>query len=287
MTSGSDGNLWLTASSIDGDIARITPSGVVSFLNVGSESPLPIDIVSGPDGNLWVTVNETSPFGFLGGVISVPYIDRFSPTTSLGANFSLQRQNAEVGLIEKGVNGDLWFTELYDSHIGRITTSGIITEFDTPGSNKYANADDIAVAPDGNIWFTRQGGLFKMTPQGAFTQIWSASNGVAYHVFIGPDQNVWFSASLAQINAIAFIAGGSITAVPLPAFPNQIAVGPDGNIWFTSVNNNAIGRLNVASIAAIQAVPVLSPWMLLLLPVVLSVIGVFVLSRHGAWFTIT
>lgn len=281
ITSGPDGNLWFIASSTSGNIARMTTSGAVSFFNVGIQSPFPVDLVSGPDGNLWVTVTEHSAFGFLGGDFADPYIDRVRPSGSVDAYFPLARINFETGLIVKGVNGDLWFTEFEDSHIGRIATNGIMTEFDTPGPSKVVGADDIAVAPDGNVWLTKQGALFRMTPQGAFTPIWDPSNGAAYHVFIGPDQNVWFSVNLGSVWAIAFIAGASITVVPLPASPSpsQITVGSDGNIWFTSVGSNAIGRLDVASIAAVQNAPALSPLTLLFLAAALSIVGILALSR--------
>jgi len=51
--------------------------------------------------------------------------------------------------IAKGPDGNLWFTVWFTGQIGRITTSGVVTEF--PLSNTSAV---IAAGPDGNMWFT-------------------------------------------------------------------------------------------------------------------------------------
>jgi virginiamycin B lyase len=59
-----------------------------------------------------------------------------------------------------GSDGNLWFavqTGLDDTqtgNIGRITPSGVVTEFTVPYSGSQPSS--IAGGPDGNIWFTDQ-----------------------------------------------------------------------------------------------------------------------------------
>jgi streptogramin lyase len=55
--------------------------------------------------------------------------------------------------ITAGPDGNLWFTEpfRFDNRIGRITTAGVITEFQLTSP---ASPQGIVAGPDGNLWFT-------------------------------------------------------------------------------------------------------------------------------------
>ena len=119
-----------------------------------------------------------------------------------------RRHHARRPTLERrgGTDGNLWFTEYAASQIGRITTAGVVTEFNagiTPG----AQPANIALGPDGNLWFTEFGidAIGKITTAGVVTQ---------------------------------FSAG--VTPGAGPAF---IAAGPDGNLWFTENTGNRIGRI--------------------------------------------
>src|SRR5258705_9559905 len=81
----------------------------------------------------------------------------------------------------------------------------VVTEFSV-GITAGAQPAAIAAGPDGNLWFTEQGGnrIGRITPAGVVTE---------------------FSAG---ITAGAALAG--------------IAAGPDGNLWFTENGGNRIGR---------------------------------------------
>jgi hypothetical protein len=106
-----------------------------------------------------------------------------------------------------GPDGALWFTEISASRIGRMTTSGAVTEFDLPGgSSPYG----IVTGSDRSLWFTEstRDRIGQLTMAGVLTEF--------------------------EIPT----AGGS---------PTGIASGPDGNIWFTEFNGDKIGRFSVQS----------------------------------------
>ncbi len=88
--------------------------------------------------------------------------------------------------------------------IGRITTSGTITEFLVPTANSFPIF--ITKGPDGALWFTEAfaNNIGRITTRGAFTE------------FPIPTAN---------------------------SFPIGIATGPDENLWFTEIDANQIGRL--------------------------------------------
>jgi virginiamycin B lyase len=67
--------------------------------------------------------------------------------------FPIPTAGSYPSLIVAGPDGNLWFTELHGNKIGRITTSGVITEF--PVTTSFP--DGITVGPDGNLWFALEG----------------------------------------------------------------------------------------------------------------------------------
>jgi len=205
ITAGPDGNLWFT--EFDGNrIGRITPAGVVTEFSAGiSAGAYPYGITAGPDGNLWFTEYYSNRIG------------RITPAgavTEFSAGISADTVRVNI---TAGPDGNLWFTatSYYDlqgnrfiteDRIGRITTSGVVTEF-SAGISAGASPFGIAAGPDGNLWFTEENGhrIGRITPAGVVTE---------------------------------FSAGISARAMPL-----GIAAGPDGNLWFTEWWGNRIGRI--------------------------------------------
>src|ERR1700743_2564700 len=58
--------------------------------------------------------------------------------------------------IVAGPDGALWFVEYLGNKIGRITTTGAITEFPVPTSG--GGPAGITTGPDGALWFAELGG---------------------------------------------------------------------------------------------------------------------------------
>ena len=117
ITLGPDGNLWFTASNSN-RIGYITASGTITQFAIPTANSAPTSIVARPDGNLWFTggiqreQNRTDHHG--GGHYRV----------LVGS-----RKPARPAGITAGVDGKLWFAEQNNNAIGRITTSGTVTEF--------------------------------------------------------------------------------------------------------------------------------------------------------------
>ncbi|MCW2951007.1 MAG: putative antibiotic hydrolase [Conexibacter sp.] len=110
----------------------------------------------------------------------------------------------------------------------------------------------ITVGPDGNLWFTKQGGgIGRITPAGVLTLFAAGTN--PYGIVAGPDGNLWFTdIALGQIGRIT--PSGTVTmfsaGISPGAMPRGIAVGPDGNLWFTNFSPMAdeIGRITPSGI---------------------------------------
>jgi streptogramin lyase len=154
--------------------------------------------------------------------------------------------------ITRGPDGNLWFTEenLFGDKIGRITTSGSITEFPLPTLQNVLGG--ITAGPDGNLWFTELGqdAIGRITPTGNITEFRLKTGSSFKGITAGPDGNLWFTESDSNAIAIGRIStAGIITEFPLPTLqsaPGGITAGPDGNLWFTESDSDNIGRISPA-----------------------------------------
>lgn len=235
ITLGPDGALWFTDSGKIGDlgkIGRITTNGHVTEFPLPWAAPL--SIVAGPDGALWFTVF----FLFAVGRIT---------TTGAVSSYPTPGTPITMDQIVAGSDGALWFTEAVEPRINRMTTSGQITTFPlpvsattfglTPGpdgalwlsvpgrgigrvttsgiytefgvSGVSGGSGVITTSRDGYIWFVEEpaGRIGRMTTSGVVTEF----------------------------------------PVPMSSQPQAIASGPDGSIWFTETDRARIGRLFVGT----------------------------------------
>ncbi len=220
ITAGTDGALWFTE---DHKIGRITTGGVLTEFPLAGPAVASSGITAGPDGAMWFT--ESSGIGRinLSGNIS---------------EFHTAQNSSDIAL---GPDGALWFTEPVAFKIGRITTSGSMTEYQVPSGRNIpvqfgtliptCVPSSIIPGPDGALWFTELSGgcsqIARITTAGVVTE---------YYTF----------------NA-----------------PNRIAVGPDRALWFTT--EGAIGRVDLG--LSPLSIPVLSPRATTLLTLLLIAIS--------------
>jgi streptogramin lyase len=174
-----------------------------------------------------------------------------APASGLAAGpaveFPLPTSGSGPTAITAGPDGNLWFTEATANRIGRITPSGVVTEFFT-GISPSANLHGITAGPDGNLWFTEFGPdkVGRITPAGDVTEFSTDIDSGADPIGIttGSDGNLWFAElDKGQIGRIT--PAGIVTEFGAGAFPNGITPGPDGNLWDTSYSSGYIGRIDI------------------------------------------
>jgi streptogramin lyase len=221
LVAGPDGNLW--AADDQGWIARITPAGTITDFPGAGINPSTITV--GPDGNLWYT--------------AISVIGKMS-TAGVNTSFPLNSGYSFPGGIMKGPDGNLWFTEQGGSQgaIARITPNGVITDFPLPTvtypdrTTWGVQASDLAVGPDGNLWFTANSeSLFgQITPGGTITYYLPANassfGGTSPNSLVaGPDGNLWFADFGGHVGYLA-LGGSSSTPTPVPPTPTPVPPTP-------------------------------------------------------------
>jgi streptogramin lyase len=162
--------------------------------------------------------------------------------------------------ITSGPDGNLWFAESIVNKIGRMTTSGTVTEFVIPSAVSIPTS--ITSGPDGNMWFTetKANQIGRITTSGVITEFaLLGANSQPSSITSGPDGNLWFTENFG--NKIGRITtSGIIMEFPIPSansLPIGITSGPDGNLWFAETRGK-IGRITPSG--AITEFPCPNPY---------------------------
>jgi streptogramin lyase len=230
----------VTAGNTDPRLAAITSSGDIT------EYPMPHDLDAltvGPDGNLWITAG--TPFSmFPNEPAMAPVIMKVSPSGTVLAELPLPAPaipgditDAALG-ITVGPDGNLWYGRLR-GRIGRVTTSGVFTEFPVPGDSGGGShfVGEITNGPDGALWFVEAvgGRIGRVTTAGAFTMFSVPGANQLSDIVAGPDGNVWFTDRAANFVG-SITPQGAIETIQIGG-ADQIAVGADGNLWVGAPNS--------------------------------------------------
>jgi virginiamycin B lyase len=280
ITSGPDGDLWFAGSCI----GRMTTTGQVT--NVYRTTHFVNSITPGPDGALWFTTDPSYSSGDVStgaaiGRITVPGAPRPGTHRPVPSSITIYHlSTGSPGNITVGPDGALWFTMGLPPAIGRISTSGAITEYPvkngltpTPGT--------ITAGPDGALWYTTiefptttgpaQASVSRMTTSGVVTATYTTSFPAgADDIVTGPDGALWFTSNTGYCpikvangcylvtypSIVRMTTGGSFTEYgvpePLgtgPTGPQDITTGPDGALWFTSYGpQGAVGRITTSGV---------------------------------------
>lgn len=195
------------------------------------------------------TANPTSVLPGSPGLTSQG-VDPFNLNTkNVIYKYPLPIPNSRPNYMVTGSDKNAWFTE-GAARIGKITPSGVVTEYAIPSGNF---GQDIAAGASGTLWFTEGNSIVGKinTTSGHVTEFPLPSGEYApFGIAKGPDGNIWFTDF--QTNSIGKMTPtGTVTEYPLPtalAYPWDIVAGPDGNLWFTELQYTApaVGKITTS-----------------------------------------
>jgi streptogramin lyase len=274
-------------TSAPAKIARITPAGVITEFAPdvadGCNVCIITDIAQGPGDILYITSNDPTLMRFnvatqsfetpvqmpntsaLGGELAVSATDVWITDFNNDVVWRYDLSNgqftsspvsdpADVGV---DVAGNAWFTQPGDvnapgtSNIGRIdAATGAVTMTPTTDGSTTVAPRSVAVASDGQVWFTA-----RFTPQAvgrlnpatnAVTIFPTPSNPGPQDIAASPDGTVWFTqiikGNIARIDNAGVITEGKAVK---GSQPFGITVAPNGDPWYTMFAANKIATLQL------------------------------------------
>jgi len=199
IVAGPDRKLW--AGDRFDAVHRIAPTGRVELtvdLRKLKLPPAQVNaIVAGPDHRIWFSASN-----WIGAIV---------PTSGAVSGYTTPSPHPDITDLIAGPDGNLWFTEHEPTanRIGRITTSGKVTEF-SKGLPPRGGPLRLAVGPDRNIWFTEADvhEIGRVTPNGSITMydVPASLNTSAAGIVLGADRNLW----------LTFPGAGKIGRLKLP-----------------------------------------------------------------------
>ena len=149
--------------------------------------------------------------------------------------------------IAAGPDGAMWFTNNNSGYIGRISTTGLISQYPIPITPACPQGVTGGAA-DGNLWFVTACGnsaspggyIGRVTTAGVITEYPSPNKSSQLEeITKGPDGNLWFTDggtnSIGRVITPTTSSGAAnILLFPMPAgnsYPGGITAGPDGKLW--------------------------------------------------------
>jgi virginiamycin B lyase len=144
----------------------------------------------------------------------------------------------------EGPDGDIWWTGMYASLIGRIDKdSGAMQEYLLPPA---ARPHSIEPGPDGNIWYTgnSNGTIGRLNPKtGTITEYKTRARDPHTGIF-HPNGKYYFTSQQAGMLGRLDIKTGELTEIETRDRPYGIQVGPDRKLYVAYNGTNAIGAMD-------------------------------------------
>ena len=251
ITEGPDENLWFTASG--GTVYRISsgvgtsgdgPLGSVKFQSGGGILPELGGITSGPGGRLSFTqssgeVNapvQVGSIGVHGGVTSGPSASPDLPES----------------IVQDG-QGNLWFTEPNTGLLARVDPEGQVAQF----ASGVVGPLGIALGPDGNIWYTGENAIGKISPAGGTPEVFSLAGlsnepVLARAITAGPDGSLWFTTDSNSIGTITTAGVPSLITQGITGQPTLGITATANEVYFTEGSSQKIGVVSFCGAVVCQ-----------------------------------
>jgi streptogramin lyase len=312
ITLGADGNMWF--SELNGNmIGKVTPAGAISEMPLAAGSG-PVDIVEGPNNSVWFVEATSSKIGEM---TTAGVLTEFPTNTANAGPLGLavdpthtnhlwfgESNVGKIGMITAGgvvteytntlpgnsavsvavtADGTVWYLDDGRDTLGQLTFPGGVatfTDYNMPidlNQNVVAGLSDMAVGPDGNLYFTasQTDDVCQAVPVSPPTigcenppsDLSGSFNTVPFGIVSDPTRGVlWFAeAAAGQIARIT--TSGTITEWGIPGTGTTavgVAIGPDvvagpntADLWFTdssifglTTGTNQVGKVNLGLLPA-------------------------------------
>ena len=194
----------------------------------------PHEATTASDGNVWVTVQGA-----------------FDPET-FNTPGSVARVTPRGAITEFAVcdgaadSTSVWFADFFNNRVGRFNV--VAGEDEDPFTFFPAEGvGDVAVAPDGTVWFTGSGAIGQIDPAVgvvSLTPLSAEGSGIT----VARNGSVWATEPFADLVARLTPSGSgphqlAEFSTPEDGAPLGIAAAPDGSVWFTQNLRGNLARI--------------------------------------------
>jgi virginiamycin B lyase len=257
-TVGRDRAFWYTESGLN-SLARVSMSGTVTRLPLGSANGRPGAITNDSHGGLWFTYGSADYCGH--GSIGRLSVDGLVSLLPIPETLGRLRETGDQVSRSIAVGDDsvVWFTQLLDRRIGRVTNDGQFTGFNLP-TGVVNDAFSIATGTEGSMWLAEAGAIGRIAADGHFTEYvlpGQDAERVAHSIIKGSSGAVWFTTDLYVMRDGRGTRGGHrigrltedglFTEIAIPnesvdAGLHSVLESSDGTVWFTEPAARRIWR---------------------------------------------
>ena len=161
-----------------------------------------------------------------------------SPAHASVSVFPVPTSNANLGRITTAPDGSMWFLEEGANKMGRITTSGQISEFPLPPTSSGVDdpAQGFDVGPDGTVWITTEHGrnIVRMSSGGQVLDNWDLGYGLPYAGEVRVDAGgvAWVTMNFDESFVVKVTPGGSLIEPPnAPQCDDVLGEAADSTMW--------------------------------------------------------
>jgi streptogramin lyase len=140
MTLGPEGDVWFTEFSAGGKIGRITPSGQITEFGEGLTRGEPGEIATGDNGDLYFT--ERGGEGAIGQITAEGEITEFTSGLTI---------DNTPWSITAGPDGNMWFTELGQAKVARLTIAPGVDLEGTGAVSTSAATLEASIVPNSQV----------------------------------------------------------------------------------------------------------------------------------------
>ncbi len=229
-----DGSVWL-AEQGSNKVGRWDPDTqqITEYQDNGKGSKHTIRIDR--SGNVWSTGSPLS---------------KFDPETKKFTRFEEVKDSYDV---RQDANGDIWFTRLFGSKIGKIDEKTMkVTQWDspTPGGGPRR----MEIAPDGIIWFDEfnAGKMARFDPKTQNFKEYTlpGPDPTPYALGFDADGYLWYNSHDMDVIGRFDTKTGKVIEYPFPhaeLFMREFFRDSQGRMWYGTNPNNKVGYFYLAT----------------------------------------
>ena len=225
ITTGPDGNLWLTAPNKLFRVKPVDPTAAPTPFTI-NDIITPQAIVKGPDDNLWTASADK--------VLKITLADPANPTL-----FTL---TSTMSPSARGIarSGDLLWVADFSGAIVSITTAGVQKPYDVGGSPQ-----EVGGGPGGQILYANPGGttetVGRIVPNGSPLTS-DRPNADPFGIAFGQDGAYWV-AEFAAGDLARITTDGVVTTLPGLKAAREVTTGPNNTLWVSLETDKQVARV--------------------------------------------